>query len=719
MVYAESNSNMLRKKYLVFLSGLALAAGAFVAAPPACAATTVTGHSVNASSVGRYQKFEITFQISRSFPADSFLPYYYYDANDTPARFPGRNSPYGVDGITINAIFTSPSGKQLIIPAFYYQDYTRTRSGDTEIMTPGSNFSWKVRFAPEETGNYQYYLTIADKDGTSRYPASGSQQFAAIASNKPGFIRTSPRDSRFLEYSNGISFVPIGAGHQWWKCCGKRSYDYDEAFDQFGANGTNFTRIWSQNDGYALTVEGRFDAYKYPDDYNPQDRGIDLNSIPKGTQINQRGAYQLDKIIEAAERNNIAIVDSSHEDPYWIWDVPREAYTNELYTNYWKRNYRYRIARWGYSTSLLAWERWNEHGHISTGSNAHNWYVQFASWVRANDPYRHLFTTSQGSQAYSPGFFSSSAADYTSYHDYLMSNRYPNDYRDEASFIYRAAQCLRTPRQSGCFMGDGSLWSGAQKPIYFGEFDSGTTNWNEPNPNPRVQHNGTWAGLFSVAGSGPLDWYWEKQTYVAQKLADNKIISQYFSGVDYAGEGFTYYSTSDVRITTELLTASNAKIRVLGMKSSDNRRFYAWVQHRDFIWVNSGTPAAVSGTVTIPGLVNGTYTIEQWNTTTGAKTLSSQSVSGGSLNLAINNLTTDMAFKIYTGGGGGTTPTPSPTPGSKPGDANGDNKVDGVDYTRWLNSYNTAKSGPVNGDFNNNGFVDGVDYTIWLNNYGK
>jgi len=56
----------------------------------------------------------------------------------------------------------------------------------------------------------------------------------------------------------------------------------------------------------------------------------------------------------------------------------------------------------------------------------------------------------------------------------------------------------------------------------------------------------------------------------------------------------------------------------------------------------------------------------------------------------------------------------------KPGDANGDNKVDGLDYITWLNHYGeTTSKGPSEGDFNNSGFVDGIDYVIWLNNYNK
>ncbi len=63
------------------------------------------------------------------------------------------------------------------------------------------------------------------------------------------------------------------------------------------------------------------------------------------------------------------------------------------------------------------------------------------------------------------------------------------------------------------------------------------------------------------------------------------------------------------------------------------------------------------------------------------------------------------------------TPTPPSQPG-KPGDANGDGKVDGVDYTIWLNHYLLPSTqGAQDGDFNADGKVDGVDYSIWLKNY--
>ncbi|OGG02222.1 hypothetical protein A2W14_02515 [Candidatus Gottesmanbacteria bacterium RBG_16_37_8] len=58
--------------------------------------------------------------------------------------------------------------------------------------------------------------------------------------------------------------------------------------------------------------------------------------------------------------------------------------------------------------------------------------------------------------------------------------------------------------------------------------------------------------------------------------------------------------------------------------------------------------------------------------------------------------------------------------GGNSGDANGDGKVDGLDYVIWLNNYNkTVTAGAASGDFDLNGKVDGLDYVIWLNNYNK
>jgi|GEM_PF-1862937 len=67
-----------------------------------------------------------------------------------------------------------------------------------------------------------------------------------------------------------------------------------------------------------------------------------------------------------------------------------------------------------------------------------------------------------------------------------------------------------------------------------------------------------------------------------------------------------------------------------------------------------------------------------------------------------------------------TTPNPSSTSVPKPGDANGDGRVDGLDYVIWVDNYGMSSGvNSSNGDFNGDGRVDGLDYVIWVDNYGS
>lgn len=52
----------------------------------------------------------------------------------------------------------------------------------------------------------------------------------------------------------------------------------------------------------------------------------------------------------------------------------------------------------------------------------------------------------------------------------------------------------------------------------------------------------------------------------------------------------------------------------------------------------------------------------------------------------------------------------------KPGDANKDGCVDGLDYIVWSNNYRTGTTWEE-GDFTGDTIVDGLDYVVWSNNY--
>lgn len=66
----------------------------------------------------------------------------------------------------------------------------------------------------------------------------------------------------------------------------------------------------------------------------------------------------------------------------------------------------------------------------------------------------------------------------------------------------------------------------------------------------------------------------------------------------------------------------------------------------------------------------------------------------------------------------GSTVSPSPTSIQVVGDANQDQKVDGIDYVIWLQNFGKeTNQGATKGDFNHDGNTDGIDYVLWLRNF--
>jgi hypothetical protein len=62
------------------------------------------------------------------------------------------DNPYDPDDVRLDAIFTAPSGKRLVVPGFFLVKHRREVHDGSEIMVPEAGGTWKVRFAPSETG---------------------------------------------------------------------------------------------------------------------------------------------------------------------------------------------------------------------------------------------------------------------------------------------------------------------------------------------------------------------------------------------------------------------------------------------------------------------------------------------------------------------------------------------------------------------------------------
>jgi hypothetical protein len=189
----------------------------------------------NSDTVGRYEKFEVTFDISET---TAINPQFPYDP-DPPTGVPAAL------GITVDGLFSNDDWATTTVqPAFLYQGYEHRRISwagveDRDWLYPEGDPVWKVRFAPQGTGAWQYRIRATDASGTTE-SAPGS--FTVVDSSSSGFVRLSPADPRYFEFSDGSPFV--GVGHNEGFNADRFTADVDAKFATFEAYRVNFFRVW-------------------------------------------------------------------------------------------------------------------------------------------------------------------------------------------------------------------------------------------------------------------------------------------------------------------------------------------------------------------------------------------------------------------------------------------------------------------------------------------
>ncbi len=181
------------------------------------------------------------------------------------------DNPFDPEEVDLSLDFRTPSGETVTIPAFYYQDYEKRhidRGGrKTDWLYPVGDPVWKARFAPVEVGKYSCIVRLKDRNGTAQ---SDTVSFECIPSQSKGFIRVAEKDPRFLEFTEGTSFFPIGQNLAF---IGQTQYvdvhKMESTFREMSQNGANYARIWTCCEDWAMAIEARKSAWGRSWDWNP------------------------------------------------------------------------------------------------------------------------------------------------------------------------------------------------------------------------------------------------------------------------------------------------------------------------------------------------------------------------------------------------------------------------------------------------------------------
>ena len=309
-------------------------------------------------------------------------------------------NPFDASQVSVAVTFVAPDGNQRTIPAFVWRDYERTLVDHVERLTAQGGLKWRVRFTPTQAGiwNWRWELTSPQTRHTS-----GWSTFIATdpAPDHHGFLRVSGEDTRYLRFDDGGPYLAVGENLGWYDTRG--TFAYDDWLSKLASQGATYVRLWMPSWAFGL-------------EWTERDEQGDLADSSLGNYTSRLDrAWQLDQVLGRAEELGIYVmlciqnhgafsVEYNSEwtdNPYNAANGgpllrPQEFFTNGYAKELFKRRLRYIVARWGYSSHILAWELWNEVdlAEQPTLPQLVEWHAEMADTLRSLDPYGHLITTS-------------------------------------------------------------------------------------------------------------------------------------------------------------------------------------------------------------------------------------------------------------------------------------------------------------------------------------
>lgn len=423
------------------------------------------------------------------------------------------SNPFDPSDINVTAVFKGPT-QEIIVPAFFYQEYERRLISGREQLAPVGVPHWRVRFTPVEEGLYEFYVEASDKWGGKA--RSETYTFEVRSSTLPGFVKVHS-DRRYFVFDNGSSAFFIGLNTCW--SGGRGTYDYDDWFKALADAGINLVRIWMA----------------------PWCFGIEWDQLGR---YNLREAWKLDYVIKLAEKYNIYVILclmnhgqlSTVNNPQWNdnpynkakggpLSKPEEFWVSEEAKDLFKRRLRYIVARWGYSTHVLAWELWNEvdltDNYETARASVAQWHKEMASYIKQIDPYKHLVTTSFANPNLDPLIWSLEEIDFVTIHRYG-----PEGFQDLAGTLHALVE--RALERYG-------------KPVLVTEFGIDWRWWGEPlyyrDKEGVGLHDGLWATIMAGSPATAMSWWWDNYIHPFNLYYHFRAVAEFLRGVKPAGSG--------------------------------------------------------------------------------------------------------------------------------------------------------------------------------------
>lgn len=538
-------------------------------------------------------------------------------------------NPFDPGEIAVDGEFIAPDGSTIAMPGFYTRDFRRALVGGYEHLTPSGDAHWRVRMTPTQPGIWTWRWIVTTTQGT----ATTEWQEVTVdppAPGRHGFLHRSPVDIRYLRHDDGTPWIGIGENVCWYD--GRGTFAYDDWIAKLAAQGVNFIRLWMPSWAFALEWTER-----HPDG------SLASSSLGDYTDRLDR-AWQLDHVLELAERNGIAVMlsiqnhgafslDTNSEwadNPYNAANggplaTPAAFLTDPAARALFERRLRYVVARWGYATNLQAWELWNEADLVASGQAMLAWHAEMADTLRALDPYDHLIGTSRASANAAASYWSLAQIDFTQVH--LYSFPLPFDLPTVAESLLR------------------SHLAAQPKPTLLGEYGvdyRGPAETIENDPEAVGFHQGLWIGLLAGGFGTGMSWWWDNVVDPENLYFHFAPVARFVEGIAFDAQGFTPIRPP--------VAAAGRNLAAYALRGDTT--VLAWVQNVDHQWLlfplPGPDPSAVEGaTLSLTALADGAWTARWIDTYTGEDVaVEPVTVTGGAATIDAPTFAKDIALRL-------------------------------------------------------------------------
>mgnify|MGYP003333565427 CR=1 FL=1 len=537
---------------------------------------------------------------------------------------PGGINPYDAISADVKAKITFASGKSIEIPLFWYQEFQNFQTFNDFNSKKIGEPEWRLRFRALESGNLNisFYgaidgqsVTIPDYSMKVNY-----QVQTPITISGRGF------------YQGDTPFVPI-AYNIAWAGRYKELIKYKQWFKAASEGGVNVARVWmaawSMGIEWADTGLGNYNA-------------------------RLQNAWTLDQVFKLASQYGIRIqlvllnhgAFSESTNPEWFSSPynqlnggplasPAEFATNPIAIKYWQQRLRYIAARYAAYPNLFAWEWWNEVNFTPISQDdLSKWMTDSRTYLNKFDPYKTLITTSWSTAGNVRDW---DPVDFASVHVY--------DSNDPVTVLRNVADSMKEYLPN--------------KPTVLGEMGSGTLT-EDPfaDPTGLHLHNAQWAATFLGFNSPASYWWWDTYVDPLNLWGHTKGLAKLISGLDLVKmnqiEIPSIVSTRTFLLQNEQTTIGWTRLNTYTLSAKKDfllNAAIAALKSNKPLNTNFQIPKSKGGTLRIPVVKNGNYTVAIMNALTGKVLTTAKSVATkNSISVKLPAFTGDISFKVSGAG---------------------------------------------------------------------